>query len=331
MTPFPIIVGEGRSGTTLLRAMFDSHPTMAIPEESEFLVPLGRARHSFEREGGFSTDAFLADLCGHYGFRRWGMPSEVIERAFQARPPRCFPDAVHELYSTWAARQGKTRYGDKTPHYVNHIGFLAAILPEARFIHIIRDGRDVTLSYLERKFGPKNVAEGAYFWRRRVRGGRQSGRRLGPDRYRETRYEDLVDDPEAVLRELCGFIDLDFDGSMLRYFERAGSVAGSDPDHRHLYLPPTKGLRDWRRDMSRADILVFEALAGDLLGALGYELAAERIGPAVQVRADIHRLAIQGRRMRHHLRTSVRTGRRRARSDVTAARPPGDQGSAGEA
>jgi hypothetical protein len=131
----------------------------------------------------------------------------------------------------------------------------------------------------EVEWGPAGAEPAALLWRSSVAAGRRAGRLLGPGRYREVRYEQLVTDPEQVLRETCGFLDLPFDAAMLRYHDRAGDVVDGfriRSEHRHLAQPPTAGLRDWRRDMPDRELRLFEAVAGDLLAELGYAAAAGR-------------------------------------------------------
>ncbi|MDQ3956728.1 MAG: sulfotransferase, partial [Actinomycetota bacterium] len=91
MHPFPFFLGRGRSGTTLLRAMFDAHPDMAIPHESHFVVNMGLVRDRYEKPGGFDVDAFLDDLRPTIGFNRWKLPEEDVRRALVAAPPADYP------------------------------------------------------------------------------------------------------------------------------------------------------------------------------------------------------------------------------------------------
>jgi len=87
-------------------------------------------------------------------------------------------------------------------------------------------------------------------------------------------YEDLLDDPEEVVRSLCSFLRLDYTASMFSYFERAEElIAPAAFSHRHqrIFLPPTKGLREWRTQMASKDIATFEALSGDSLDRWGYK------------------------------------------------------------
>jgi hypothetical protein len=315
MLPFPFFVGSGRSGTTLFRAIFDSHPDLAIPGESHFIVHLLPKRYRYERAAGFDVTAFLADLLPQPRFRMWGLVDEDVRSALERDPPSTFADAIRKVFGMYAASRGKPRYGDKTPGNVSHLPELAALLPEARFVHIIRDGRDVALSYLEVSFGPDTVERGAIHWAKMVDRGRRAGARLGPDRYIEVRYEDLLDDPNTTVRSVCAFIELEVHPHTLRYPERAAAVASGSafPEaHGRLMLPPTKGLRDWRRQMPPRDVAAFELLAGDLLADLGYERSLERAGIGVRARVTGSRLRIQARRLVHGVgkRTRLLLGRR---------------------
>lgn len=309
--PFPFVVGRGRSGSTLLRAMLDSHPEMAVPPESHFIPFFDGHRTRYEDGGGFAPERFLEDLLRYSRFQRWGLPEEEVREAFAASPPRTVADAVRRAFAVYARHQGKARYGDKTPEYVMHLPTLARLFPEARFVHLVRDGRDVTLSYLDVRFGPSTVAESALLWKRFVREGRVAGRALGADRYLELRYEDLVDDPERELHRICAFVDLRYDDAMLRYFERAEEVVSgvvSRRGHRNIFLPPTSGLRDWRRDMRPRDVAVFEAVAADLLEELGYELGTGRIPGARRLRAGRLRVPAERAALRAR-KTALRAAR----------------------
>jgi hypothetical protein len=303
-TPFVLIVGRGRSGTTLLQAMLDAHPDLAIPPESHLLVKLSRGSRRYERPDGFDVDRLLGDLDRHYGFRRWELPLDEVAADLRKPHPKDTAEAVRRIWACYARRFGKTRYGDKTPINVMHIPRLAAFLPESRFVHIIRDGRDVTLSFLDQSFGAESVREGAYRWRRDVMTGRRDGARLTHTRYREVRYEALVEEPAAVLPEVCEFLGLSFEPQMLEYARHRDRVLAPKirPAHEGLSLPPTTGLRDWRRDMPPQDLVVFEVIAGDLLSELGYERAVPHPPFPAKVRARLGLLGVHARRALWRLR-----------------------------
>jgi hypothetical protein len=272
---FPFVVGCPRSGTTLLRAMLDSHPQLAIPGESYFVVELApRFRKRVWRR--FDRDGFAAALVAHERFQQWGISEEAVRDTLARAAPADYSDALRTVYQLYATQAGKTRFGDKTPNYVLQLPLLGALFPEARFVHIVRDGRDVALSVTGiPEWGPKRVPGGARYWVDHVAAGREAGAALGPARYFEVRYEDLVAEPEHWLRAVCRFVDLPFDTAMLSYYERFDEVIAPDllPQyHQHLKEPPHATSR-WRQEMTPEDRAAFEAHAGRLLAAYGYEVA----------------------------------------------------------
>ena len=167
---------------------------------------------------------------------------------------------------------------------------ISKVLPEARFVHLIRDGRDVALSLVDVHFGPSDVAEAAEKWSSEIAKARRQGQKLG--NYTEIRYEDLIADPEPVLRTISEATDLPWDDAMLNYQERAGERIGEihrDFDksdggavsaetrakHQANVSKPLQASRAarWKTDMSAEDVATFESIAGEMLDELGYERA----------------------------------------------------------
>lgn len=299
--PFVFVVGKGRSGTTLVRAMLAAHPEMAIPPETHFIVPLSEDEAVVPGSRQVDLDALVDRLENHHGFPGMGLDAAELRTELTRRASRNYAEAIRDLFEIYALSQGKSRYGDKTPGHVLHIPALARLFEEARFIHIIRDGRNVMLSNFETDFGPAGIAEGALVWRRLVSEGRRTGRALGPERYCEVRYEDLLDDPETSIRRLCTFASLEYHDDMLGYFERGSAIVGSAEHHRNLDLPPTKGMRDWRSEMPAHQLAVFERLAGDQLEAFGYERSSARLGPRARAELGMSWMSFQTRRVRARL------------------------------
>jgi hypothetical protein len=141
------IVGCERSGTTLVRLMLDSHPAFAIPDESHFIVELHRRRRS--RQAPAQT---VERALAHPRFERWGLDPALVRRRIARDPPRSFASAMRVLFAAYAAVQGKPRWGDKSPPYTAHIPLLARLFPQARFVHVIRDGREVAASLASQPF-----------------------------------------------------------------------------------------------------------------------------------------------------------------------------------
>ena len=293
--PAPFVVGVPRSGTTLLRLMLDAHPEMAIPPETYFVTNLIEAAD----EG--ATGKQLADvLIGH---RRWADleldEAEIRARLMSMGAKPSGGDAVRAVFGLYASKQGKPRWGDKTPAYLTNIEEIGDALPEARFVHLIRDGRDVALSILamperDRPMrNPQSADEVAMRWRKRIARARRQSQAL-EGRYIEVRYEDLVTDAEPELRRVCELCELEFVPAMLEYhrgardrLEEMNRDLGSKDDlphqpadgrlapHALASEPPDKDrIGGWREGMSGEDVAAFEQEAGEMLEDLGYELGA---------------------------------------------------------
>lgn len=287
---FPFVVGCGRSGTTLVRAILDAHPDLAVTHESRFVPWMLANRSRFERDGGVDAGRFVDEL-----FSRRNVPSRVdtwelgrdrVSAALAAREPADVPAAIRIVYELYAADRGKHRYGDKTPGYVLSIDAIGAAFPEACFLHVVRDGRDVALALRDVDFGPADLVQAADTWRTRVLGARAAARSVGPSRYREVRYEDLVARPAEEIREICSFIELDFVPRMVEPHRRDGGNddldgLGRQDHHASLGRPITAGLRDWRAQMAPGDVRRYDEVAADALAEFGYEVTTPRAtGPA---------------------------------------------------
>jgi hypothetical protein len=175
---------------------------------------------------------------------------------------------------------------------------IARVLPEAHFIHLIRDGRDVRLSQLANNTTTPPPAERhAQRWKKRVRTAQRQGSAV--DHYMEVRFEDVLTDTEAQIRRMCEFVELDYDPAMLRFHERAAERLGEIrrdmkpgdevaegrarqfrsaearvAQHRLTTEPPRADrIARWRREMSADDLAEFEGAVGDFLVELGYELS----------------------------------------------------------
>jgi Sulfotransferase family len=287
---FPFVVGEARSGTTLLRLMLDSHPDLAVPPEAYFVTGLSKQRQRYERNATVDLPRLLDDLTGLDTFADWkrDVPQDVLRDAFSAPARGSYADAIRLLFHTYAGAHDKPRYGDKTPGNVTRMSLLAGLFPEARFVHLIRDVRSVALSLAEMPegWGSSSVPAGAARWRSRIMRGRATGEALGNARYREVRYEDLVADPERTLRGILEFLEVPWNDAVLRHADRADHRVGDGRHdiHRNVAKPPTV-TRVWRDQISSHDLEVVEAIAGEVMDELGYERAISHPSPEARATA----------------------------------------------
>ena len=294
MNPYVFIVGCPRSGTTLLKRVVDAHPEITITRETHWITKLLEGDDAAS-VGAPVTRALLDRLLADERYQRLRLDPAPLERLVAGDRPVSYAELVTTVYDQHGAKKGKPFVGDKTPRYVRHIAVLHELFPHARFVHLIRDGRDVCLSVLDWKrrhesftkfatWEEDRVSTAALWWEARVRAGREAGTPLAPGLYRETIYDAFVADPEAACRELCDFLDVRYSERMISFHE------GHERDDASLsakraWRPITPGLRSWRTEMSARDLERFEAAAGALLDELGYARAVPDPSPAAREHA----------------------------------------------
>ena len=260
--------------------------------ESRFIAGWYEKRVGLTSDGEV-TPTLVSELARYPRYTRLGLGREVLERLLAADRSVSYDRFVSGIFDRYGEVRGKRIVGDKTPRYVRSLPTLHALWPEARFVHIIRDGRDVCLSVLNWGKGPTGrfsawvedpVSVVALWWRWHVLLGREDGGALGSGLYHQLRYESLVSDAARECSELCEFLGLAYDEAMLRFHEGRES---DEPrlDAKKAWRPVTSGLRNWREQMPAADVERFEAAAGDVLVELGYARGVERPSLEAQERA----------------------------------------------
>lgn len=301
-SPFVFVVGCPRSGTTLLQRMLDAHPALAVANDTHFIpravqaVLPGLADGKLGEISGESHRQLIDWACDYHRFDRLGLPPEAVGRAASAQT---FPRFVSAVYCEFAALHGKTLGGEKTPDYVRSLPLLHRLFPEAKLLHIVRDGRDVALSAREWAHPGKGpgrfalwqeapLAVCALWWRWQVGNGRRSARRLPPGVLLEVGYEALVRDPRGQLGRIAQFLGIGQVDAMLAFHE-GRTRSGTSLSAKSAWLPPTAGLRDHASQLTPEELALFELLAGDLLAECGYRLAAapdELANPQTRARAQ---------------------------------------------
>ena len=277
--PF-FIVGLGRSGTTLLRLMLHNHPHIAIPYESHFIT---KYYQHLDEYGDLNEHAnlrqLLADILDEELIQKWDHQF-ATDRLLEKLEQNSLAGVISAIYQDYAESRGKRRWGDKSD-YLDRMHIINQIFPTAQFIHIIRDGRDVANSVLKMPWGPSDLIQAAEWWHEHIRLGRCMGSILGPQRYLEVKYEDLVDDPEQQLTRICDFIGEPYSPEMLNYHQHSESAIPDDRKFQHYNAgkAPVKGRTfAWRKEMSPTLVEIFNNYAWRSLQELGYDCPASTAG-----------------------------------------------------
>jgi hypothetical protein len=301
--PYLFIVGCARSGTTLLHRIVDAHPEVAITPEMHWIT-----RH-FKNQNRLVTPELVSELTRHKRFAQFEIPGEEFESLLGSGESVPYPTFLNRVFGLYGKVKNKPLVGNKTTSYVRSILELHALWPDAKFVHLIRDGRDVCLSILNWKKADRivgryasweedPVSTTALWWERKVRTGREAGARLGSSLFYEVRYESLISRPEQECQKLCEFLDVPYDDAMIRFAEgkTRTELSNARKTPKKAWLPITSGLRNWRTEMPMKDVERFEAAAGGLLEELGYQRAfphppEEKLAWAARIRESFTREA----------------------------------------
>ena len=226
---FVFIVAAQRSGTNLLLLMLQSHFSISIPIETRFIPLFQRYRflwgnlkkytnrkrmleciydflEIWTRRSGEGT--YFDKIIEFSVLKTRGKAESILKRS------RSYPDIVNTMFYEYAISHGKSSYGDKYTNYdAVPVEIMDRSVPEAKIIHLIRDGRDVALSMMNVWFAPKTMGEAFITWDRHIDRIRTWGKKH-TDRYMEVKYEDLLSKPEEVMKTVGEFIGLEYDANV---------------------------------------------------------------------------------------------------------------------
>ena len=308
----PIFVtGYMRSGTTLLGNILDRHSAISVFIESFFIPRYYFTQVLFwplSREQNFLRLA--RSIVNEDSSIRNGMTLD--EARVLSSTERNLPSLIDSLFSDWARSRGKEIWADKSPGYISKVSTLDRMFADARFVHIIRDGRDVWLS-LKRLGWKTDVVEVATDWANTVAKARRYGATMSSDRYLEVKYERLVESPEREVRRIAAFLGEVYEPKMIEPDEEGpGNPALAGWPGVDLAIDPDN-TRKWKHRLGDHELAVFDICARDLLRSCGYET------PAIE--HSLQRLiATRLRQVRAKVRRPMEVTRRALRFFAKAAR-----------
>lgn len=297
------LFGMERSGTTLLSMMIGAHPLIAVP-----LATTGMWVSFAKRlESGFNGLATRGDVVclvdeifRHERIRLWDADIDR-EALLGGLPLRNYGEVVARFHRGYAQAKGKPYWANIDIATLDSMDLVNGWFEKARFLHIVRDGRDVALSHQTMPYGAGNIAECARAWANRTTTNAKMGRILGPSRYMTVRFEDLVQEPQATLDHICTFMGVPYDERMLRYDEM---VAEKIPASRRwlwpaISRPPQRSKAgQWHQGMTRSQRIVFEGIANQALKGWGYEAYDSVPKSAAAYLLDLWYFLVQGGRLR---------------------------------
>ena len=290
MHPPIFLIGNPRSGTTLLRLMLNNHQNIVVPPECGFAVWWYdrykewdlTATHDDQR-----LDTFLRDLASSKKIETWNLNYQGLRDFIREAAPASYSELVASVYIYFGISRGRKfhRWGDKNNFHILWIERLNALFPNAKFIHIVRDGRDVACSYRKlaslrssSPYAPKlptEIEAIAREWANNIGAARTSFSKIGWEKVYEVRYEDLVMAPEVELRRICTFLDEPFDDRMLEYYhynkkDRQEPTEFLAWKQKTVQEPTTSEIGKFRRELTPAQVATFEKYAKAILETYDY-------------------------------------------------------------
>jgi hypothetical protein len=273
--PF-FIVGCPRSGTTLLQLLVESHPNIAIPPESHIFKRFSDIFHCY---GDLSKSAnlrrFVHDLFRDYFIRNWELGVTANEFCSQLQE-RSIRGVLSLLMAKYARKEGACRWGEKTPYHLFYAKQINDIFPQAKFIHLVRDGRDVAASSKRVPVGPPSVYGVAKEWKCYIATFNEFKNDLDPDRWIEVRYEDIVRNTNAELGRIFRFLGetpVQVGADVPTSFSKERYVRAHNVHRRSLKESiSTAKIGVYKKALTSRELEIFEHVAGDALQAYGYPL-----------------------------------------------------------
>lgn len=251
------IVGVGRSGTSLLQSMLNAHSKICFIPETHFLRKY--VFKSFVIVDEKNIDSIIEKLNNDDDFLRAKIPAvEIVKIGMQ------YVDIYEALLDVYLKRKGKEIIGDKDPRNIDFLQQLNKFYPEGKVIHMIRDPRDVVLSRTKADWSKgRSFYLHAYLYITQI----QRGRRLGKEKYgcnyKEIFYEDLIGNPAKVLTELCAFLNLDFEVTMLDFSNSSKELVDkSEMQWKKETLGPllVENKNKWKKELSDVQIGLIQCI-----------------------------------------------------------------------
>lgn len=221
------ILGNPRSGTTLLRLILNNHSLIGVPPESGFLQWWYKKYYNWsvdDTKNETKINLFLDDILNSKKIEDWNLNRQNLKNFIISENPKNYSEIITAIYKFYS--KNKSIIGDKNNYYINHLDELNIIFPKIKYIHLIRDGRDVACSYKNinklnpnLKYLPKvssNIVDIASEWNNNIT---KIENFIQKQKSITIRYEDLISNPVETLVKVCDFLDVEYESEMLKYYQ----------------------------------------------------------------------------------------------------------------
>jgi hypothetical protein len=270
----PVFIGGcPRSGTTLLGALLGApEHCLAVPE-SQFKIEFLKNRNNKKNSSDIRES--LQKKMQNQRSHNWWCISKKPGLFSGFKADASYKELIIHAIKTYGEYVGKKDciyWIDHTPSNKNYLHTLRSIFPNSKAIHLIRDGRAVAASILNRDWGPNSIIGAAHWWMEHVSLGLAAENGLGKDYILRVRYEELVSQPERSLKRICSWLDIDYHPEMAKGggFKAPALTVKRNPQVMHK--PDPEFAYAWEQKLTTRQIEIFESETMEFLSYLGYPL-----------------------------------------------------------
>ena len=285
------IIGVQRSGTTLLRLILNAHSEIAIPEEARFLSPILKKDNINKKYKGNELRNLVRYLKSNSQFALWNFDTTDFFRKIEKANEISVKELVALMFTSYCKSEGKNIWGDKSLFF-GSIDILHELFPDARFIHIVRDGRDVFDSWRRMDPSKDNPAVMSLDWATKEKNIAKSFNRIPGNKQLTIKYEDLLEQPEEVVKSICEFLDINYEINMLECYKSSDRYIGKHHSTLIFNKIDSQNTHKWRKTLSAREIAIFTALSRSLLNNYDYETAD--ISPGLVDRVSMIYMLVSG-------------------------------------
>jgi hypothetical protein len=285
------ILGNPRSGTSLFRLMLNAHPQIISPPECGFLHWWFSKYKDWCSNDNTSDRVleFLADVKSSKKIEDWNLDFDNLKQKIKTHNPKNYAELVELVYLLFAEQKGKVPsiVADKNNYYINHLNDLKEIWPDAKYILVVRDGRDVACSYLNMEklltnspYKPKlstDIKTIAKEWLANNQNILNFSESLHENQFMAIRYEDFVTESELYLTKVCNFLGLNFESNMLDYFiknakQQDEPTSTLDWKKKTLEKPDENNIGKYKIELQKESVEEFNTIAKEILQKFNYEI-----------------------------------------------------------
>ncbi len=293
--PFFFIMGRPRTGTTLLRSLFDAHPNVQIPWECQFVLNLYPKYGTLEHWNTETLEQFYSELLDQWQFKAWHVDHEKLKSDLLACEGEISYAAVCQVvylnHISFYHKDEIKLIGDKNPGYSIYYDRLKKIFPDCKFIYIHRDYRDNFHSIKNVDFELPIVSVVVYKWKHFFKKALEASKKY-PDSFYFVRYEDLVGESVPQLQKVCDFLGLPYVPEVFDFYKMKSKAEETYPvvilkkHHKSLFNPVnTSRIGLWKESMTDRQVRIADLVAGKYAEMAGYERKYENFGLLLRLRA----------------------------------------------